>query len=60
MLTKMACKTATQEARNLNARVKLNDLFILSSAEFLNTELDMGFGEGHLSRGPGLELQPFN
>lgn len=56
MLSKMACKTATEEARNLNARVKLNDLFILNSAEFLNTELDMRFGEGHLSRG----LQPFH
>lgn len=52
----MACKMATEESRNVNARVKLNDLFILNSAEFLNTELDMRFGEEHLSRG----LQPFN
>lgn len=52
-LDEMACKTVTHEARHLNARVNQNDLFIPNSAEFPNSELDIGFGKGRLPENLG-------
>lgn len=53
VLNKMTCKIATHEASNLNARVKLNDPYIMDSTEFLDIDLDIEYGEGYLPKDLG-------